>query len=176
MVSATSTACASQSGLPLSSTSMVASSSACCSSRSARSHNRRARRVAGTARQLGNALRAAPTASPTSRSVASGASASTSPVAGFTVGSRPAVVTNSPPMYRRNGRRRKSISGLTTVVISMLPCLPSLAANQLEDLPPEHGSLAQRGERLADALEWIPAGHRHDHGPLRRQTERVLEV
>ena len=86
---AMSTACASHIGLPLSSTSIVANSSLFASSRSASSHIRRARWVGGMNRHASNARAAAATAASTSRSVASGASASVSPVAGFIVTSDP---------------------------------------------------------------------------------------
>ena len=82
-MSATSTACASHSGLPLSSTSISANSSLFASRRSASFQSSRARWVGGVYRHVSNARAAAATARSTSRSVASGAVASVSPVAGF---------------------------------------------------------------------------------------------
>jgi hypothetical protein len=117
-VRAISTAFASPSGFPLSSTSMAANSSACASSSSASIHMRRARRADGVNRQLGKASLAARTAWSTSRSPASGTTASGCPVAGLRTVSRSRVVTNSPSVYRCSGLSRKAGRGSVTVSVT----------------------------------------------------------
>src|SRR5919197_4276539 len=170
-----STACASPRGFPLSSTSTVASSSAFSSSRSARRQISRARRVGGGNRQSSKARWAASTAMPTSRGVASGASAKTSPVAGFSVGSVSSVSTNRPSMYRRSGSVRNGTFGSVKLGTRGHP-LGSRTSCQLQDLPPEDRATAQGSERVLEPVELEPAGDRDAHRTSRRERERVLQV
>src|SRR6202040_3731991 len=68
------------------------------------------------------------------------------------------------------------MSGSTTVVISLLPCVPSRAPDQLEDLTTKNGSLSQGGERVADAFERIATGDGHHHRSLCSEPQRVLQI
>src|SRR6185437_2434516 len=171
-VRAISTAFASASGLPLSSTSIVANSSACSSSRSASAHMRRARWLGGANRQAGKAALAALTAWSTSCSPARGASASGSPVAGFRTVSRPSVPTNSPSIYRRRGPSRKL--GLGSAIAAVIRLLPRLL--KVEDLPAEDRPLAERVERALHTIERVAAGDRHRHLAAGRQADGVPQI